>query len=151
MLQSLLFYEKKKEQNEWLCKKREIISNGKRKINHLLLCNKTPGLTATGTYSHPHESVSWLTFGWSRLGSCDGSAVGCSLDPGLFHLCSGAQAESYVGHALLMADQCIQEPSQTVQADVISINDIFGYTKLDGEAQYPWLKVDSARSWGENI
>ena len=37
----------------------------------------------------------WLMviFGWSRLGSCDDSAVGCSFDPGLFHLCSGAQAE----------------------------------------------------------
>ena len=56
-----------------------------------------------------------------------------------------------MGHAFLVADQCIQEPSQTVQADVISINEIFGYTKLDCKAQHPWLKVDSAPSWGENI
>lgn len=65
------FLWEEKEQNEWLCKKYEIISNGRRKISHLLLCNKTPGLTATGIYSHPHESVGWRLFladlGWAPV------------------------------------------------------------------------------------
>lgn len=58
---------------------------------------------------------------------------------------------SSLEHALITADHCIQEPCQVAQANVISTNSVFGYTESHGEAQHPWVKVDSARSWGGNI